>query len=152
GKFSPFKPPTVTAIISIMSMSSSTTREGKSPRILLVRLSAIGDVIHGMPIAAAIRRQFPQAFLAWAVQEKSAPLLEGHPAIDERIVLPRGWLRSPSNIWRVRQQLRKLDFDTAIDAQGLTKSAAAAWLSGARQRIGMDGRWGRELSRWLNNR
>jgi ADP-heptose:LPS heptosyltransferase len=48
--------------------------------------------------------------------------------------------------------LRTLGFDTAIDAQGLTKSAAVAWLSGARRRIGMDGRWGRELSRLLNNR
>jgi ADP-heptose:LPS heptosyltransferase len=44
-----------------------------------------------------------------------------------------------------------LAFDTAIDAQGLTKSAAVAWLSGAKRRIGMGGRWGREISRWLNN-
>ena len=42
-------------------------------------------------------------------------------------------------------------FDVAIDAQGLTKSAVAAWLSGARRRIGLGGRWGRELSPWLNN-
>ena len=125
--------------------------DGKSPRILLVRLSAIGDVIHGMPIAAAIRRHFPSAFLAWAVEERAAPLLEGHPAIDERIVLPRGWLRSPAKVWRLRRRLKSLALDTAIDAQGLTKSAAVAWLSGARRRIGMDGRWGRELSRWLNN-
>ncbi len=125
--------------------------DGKSPRILLVRLSAIGDVIHGMPIAAAIRRHYPRAFLAWAVEERAAPLLEGHPAVDERIVLPRGWLRSPAKVWRLRRQLKILNFDTAIDAQGLTKSAAVAWLSGARRRIGMGGRWGRELSRWLNN-
>ena len=125
--------------------------EGKPPRILLVRLSAIGDVIHGMPIAAAVRRHFPGAFLAWAVEERAAPLLEGHPAIDERIVLPRGWLRSPAKVFGLRRQLNRLAFDTAIDAQGLTKSAALARLSGARRRIGMGGRWGRELSRWLNN-
>src|SRR5580704_8472319 len=97
--------------------------EGKSPRILLVRLSAIGDVIHGMPIAAAVRRHFPRAFLAWAVEERAAPLLEGHPAIDERIVLPRGWLRSPAKVLQLRRRLKMLAFDTAIDAQGLTKSA-----------------------------
>ncbi len=125
--------------------------EGQSPRILLVRLSAIGDVIHGMPIAAAVRRHFPRAYLAWAVAERAAPLLEGHRTIDERIVLPRGWLRSPAKVLRLRRQLKSLAFDTAIDAQGLTKSAAVAWLSGARRRIGMGGRWGRELSRWLNN-
>jgi heptosyltransferase I len=123
----------------------------KSPRILLVRLSAIGDVIHGMPIAAALREHFPNAFLAWAVEERAADLLDGHPAIDQRIVLPRGWLRSPATVWRLRKQLKSLKFDTAIDAQGLTKSAVLAWLSGARRRIGMGGRWGRELSRWLNN-
>ena len=51
----------------------------------------------------------------------------------------------------MRKQLKDLAFDTAIDAQGLTKSAVVAWLSGAKRRIGMGGRWGREISRWLNN-
>ncbi len=108
-----------------------------------------------MPIAVALRKRFPRAFLAWAVEERAAELLEGHPAIGapawgSRIVLPRGWLRSPAAVWRLRKELRSRHFDTAIDAQGLTKSAAVAWLCGARRRIGMDGRWGRELSRWLN--
>ena len=123
----------------------------KSPRILLVRLSALGDVIHALPLACAVRQHFPQAFLAWAVEQRAGEVVAGHPAIDQRIVLPRGWLRSPAGVWRLRQQLRGLAFDTAIDAQGLTKSAVVAWLSGARRRIGMGGRWGREISRWLNN-
>ena len=123
----------------------------KSPRILLVRLSAIGDVIHAMPVACALRERFPQAYLAWAVEQRAGELIEGHPAIDQRIVLPRGWLRSPAGVWRLRKQLKDLAFDTAIDAQGLTKSAVVAWLSGAKRRIGMGGRWGREISRWLNN-
>ncbi|MGO9114586.1 MAG: glycosyltransferase family 9 protein [Thermoguttaceae bacterium] len=121
------------------------------PRILLVRLSAIGDVIHAMPVACALRARFPQAFLAWAVEQCAGELIEGHPAIDRRIVLARGWLRSPAGVWRLRKQLKDLAFDTAIDAQGLTKSAVVAWLSGAKRRIGMGGRWGREISRWLNN-
>jgi lipopolysaccharide heptosyltransferase I len=119
-------------------------------RFLIVRLSAIGDVIHGMPIACALRKRYPDAMLAWAVEQRAADVLEGHPALDHRIVLPRGWLRSPSTVWRLRRQLRSLRFDVAIDAQGLTKSAVAAWLSGARRRIGLGGRWGRELSPWLN--
>ena len=123
----------------------------RTPRILLVRLSAIGDVIHAMPAACALRERFPNAFLAWAVQQRAGELIEGHPAIDQRIVLPHGWLRSPAGVWQLRKQLKNLAFDTAIDAQGLTKSAAVAWLSGAKRRIGMGGRWGREISRWLNN-
>ena len=67
----------------------------QSPRILLVRLSAIGDVIHAMPVACALRERFPHAYLAWAVEQRAGELIEGHPAIDQRIVLPRGWLRSP---------------------------------------------------------
>ncbi len=123
----------------------------ESPRILLVRLSAIGDVIHAMPIACALREYFPHAFLAWVVEERAGELIKGHSAIDQRIVLPHGWLRSPAGVWQLRKQLQDLAFDTAIDAQGLTKSAAVAWLSGAKRRIGMGGRWGREFSRWLNN-
>jgi heptosyltransferase I len=123
----------------------------KSPRIIMVRLSAIGDVIHAMPVACALREHFPTGYLAWAVEDRAAELVEGHPAIDERIVVPRGWLRSPARAWQLRRQLKLVAFDTAIDIQGLSKSAALAWLSGAKQRIGMDGRWGREVSRWLNN-
>ena len=119
-------------------------------RLLIVRLSAIGDVIHGMPIACALRRRFPEAMLTWAVEQRAAELLDGHAALDHRIVLPRGWLRSPTTVWRLRRQLRELRFDVAIDAQGLTKSAVVAWLSGARRRIGLGGTWGRELSPWLN--
>ena len=102
----------------------------ESPRILLVRLSAIGDVIHAMPLACALRERFPHAYIAWAVEERAAELIEGHAAIDRRIVLPRGWLRRPGEVWRLWRGLKNLAFDTAIDAQGLTKSAVLAWLSG----------------------
>ena len=98
-----------------------------------------------------LAERFPQAFLAWAVEQRAGGLIEDHPAIDRRIVLPRGWLRRPVGVWRLQRQLKDLAFDTAIDAQGLTKSAVVAWLSGAKRRIGMGGRWGREISRWLNN-
>jgi lipopolysaccharide heptosyltransferase I len=120
-------------------------------RILIVRLSAIGDVLHGLPVANSLRDALPRAFLAWVVEDRCAELLRGHRALDELAVIPRGWLKSPANVWGVRRQLRQLRFDITIDLQGLTKSAAAAWLSGARRRIGFDGVDGRELSRWLNN-
>ena len=58
----------------------------KSPRILLVRLGALGDVIHAMPVACALREHFPKAFLAWAVEQRAGELIEGHPVIDRRIL------------------------------------------------------------------
>jgi ADP-heptose:LPS heptosyltransferase len=65
--------------------------------------------------------------------------------------LPHGWLRSPAKILQLRRRLRALSPSVAIDAQGLSKSAIAAWLSGAPKRIGMGGQWAREASPWLNN-
>ncbi|MGA2034578.1 MAG: glycosyltransferase family 9 protein [Thermoguttaceae bacterium] len=131
-------------------MASPKRIEERSPRILLVRLSAIGDVIHTMPLACALRARFPQAFLAWVAERPGADLLHGHEALDELVALPRGWLKSPRRVWQLRRQLRAWHFDVAIEAQGLTKTAVAAWLSGTRRRIGFGGRWGRELAPWLN--
>lgn len=120
-------------------------------KVLIVRLSAVGDVIHGLPVLNALRESFPKAFLAWLVEERAAPLLRGHKALDELITLPRGWLRSPMAVWRLRRRLQSLAPDVTIDVQGLTKSALAAWLSGAEWRIGFASPAGRELSCWLNN-
>lgn len=122
-----------------------------STRILICRLSAVGDVVHGLPVLCALREHYPTAFLAWVVEQGAADLLRGHPALDELIVVPRGWLRRPGQVWRLRQRLRALRFHLTIDLQGLTKSALAARLSGAPRRIGFGDEKGRELSRWLNN-
>ncbi len=120
-------------------------------RILITRLSAIGDCILTVPVLCALREHFPRAFLAWIVERPAAPLLEGHRDLDELIVVPRGWLKSANTVWKLRRRLRKVRFDVAIDPQSLTKSALLARLSGARRRIGFDGDDGRELSKWLNN-
>jgi len=121
------------------------------PRILIVRLSAIGDTIQTMPVACALRERFPQAFLAWAVESRAAALVRGHPALDELIELPRGWLKSPRGVWRLRRRLRAMRFDATVDVQSLTKSAVLAWLAGAPRRIGFGNPGGRELSQWFNN-
>jgi len=132
-------------------MTSSNAQIPKSPRILLVRLSAIGDVVQSMPMICALRDRFPSATLAWAVEEVPGQMLQGHDAIDELITLPRGWLKSPKTVLRLRRRLRDMRFDIAIDGQGLSKSAIAAWLSGAPRRIGFGDYWGREFSRLFNN-
>lgn len=125
--------------------------ETRPPRILIVRLSAIGDVIHGVPVLCALRQALPTAFLAWVVEGTMGDVLDSHPALDELVRVPRRWWKSPREVWRMRQRLRSFNFDIAIDLQCLTKSAITAWLSGAPRRIGKAGADGRELSRWFNN-
>jgi lipopolysaccharide heptosyltransferase I len=124
---------------------------GVGSRYLIVRLSAVGDCIVSMPIACALKRHDPQAFIAWVVEPLAAKLLRGHPCIDELIVVPRGWWKSPRELKQLRTKLRSLEIDTAIDVQSLTKSALVAWLSGAKRRIGLCRPWGRELSLVMNN-
>ena len=120
------------------------------PRILITRLSAIGDCIHTVPVVAALRRAFPNAFIAWATQSGPASLLEGLEGLDELIVLPKGWLKRWSSIRQVRAELQSHRFDIAIDPQSLTKSSLLGWLSGAKQRIGFAKGQGRELSPFLS--
>ncbi len=122
-----------------------------APRILICRLSAVGDCILTMPMLCALREQFPHAFLGWVVQPGSASLLENHPALDRLIVVDKRWLKSRQKIREVRRELRSFQFEIAIDPQSLSKSALLAWLSGAKQRLGFQSPRGRELSLWLNN-
>jgi lipopolysaccharide heptosyltransferase I len=123
----------------------------QGPRILIVRLSAMGDLIHSVPVLNALRGGMPGAFIGWVAEGRNADLLEGHPALDRLIRVPRHWLKSPQAVFALRRELRALRFDITLDLQSLTKSAVAAWLSGARRRIGFGGKLGRELSRLLNH-
>lgn len=134
-----------------MKLFTPDLRPVAAERILIVRLSALGDVIHGLPVLNALRETFPQAFIAWAVEGRPAELLAGHPALDRLIPLPRGWWKSLSQVNQLRRTLRSYRFDTTVDLQCLTKSAALARLSGAPRRLGAAGKNGRELSKWFNN-
>lgn len=121
------------------------------PRILIVRLSAIGDAVLTLPVLCALRRRFPDAFLAWVTEPGPARILRGHRALDELIELPKGWMKSVRNLREIRRRLRELRFDAVVDPQSLTKSALPAWLSGAKYRIGLARPFGRELAPLLNN-
>jgi ADP-heptose:LPS heptosyltransferase len=122
----------------------------REPRILITRLSAYGDCILTMPTACALRERFPRALLVWAAEPLALPTIQLHSCIDDVIPVPKRWLKSPRAIRRLRRQLRAWRFDLAIDPQSLTKSAALAWLSGAKRRIGFAAPRGREMAPWLN--
>lgn len=120
--------------------------------ILVVRLSALGDVALSTAVLEPLRRAYPDAHVAWLVQPEAAPLVAGNPALDEVIELPRHeWARSlrRGRILRVAREAARLvhrlhaaRFDLALDLQGLWKSAAWARLSGAPRRIGAGPREG----------
>ncbi len=131
-------------------MLNSVTDSGQS-RILICRLSHIGDCILTLPMLAALRKAKPHAWIAWATENPAPQLLSGHPDLNELITIPKGWLQRPSSILEVRKRLRGMRFDIAIDPQSLAKSALLAWISGARVRLGFRGQHGRELSTWFNN-
>ncbi len=81
---------------------------------VIVQLSAIGDVLHGVPAAVALKRAFPAARIGWAVEGRAADVLAGHPAIDHLFRLPRGWLTSPAAVVGLRRQLQGFRADVAI--------------------------------------
>jgi heptosyltransferase I len=122
-------------------------------RILIVRLSAIGDTVLSVPVLCALRDRYPQATIGWIVECTSAPLLRGHPDLNHLIEVPRGWLKSPRLISSTAYKMWRIGFDVSLDLQGLTKSAVTAWLSGAKRRLGFTKCEfeGRELSGWINN-
>ncbi|MEM8680330.1 MAG: glycosyltransferase family 9 protein [Planctomycetota bacterium] len=119
-------------------------------RILITRLSHIGDCVLTLPLACSLKAQFPRATIAWVTERPNEQLLQGHPAIDELVVLPKGWFRKWSTIRETRARLRALDCQVSIDPQGLTKSSVLGWLSGAPKRIGFESPHGRELSTMFN--
>lgn len=122
-------------------------------RILIVRLSAIGDSILSVPVLCALRKHYPGAKIAWITERASAQLLQGHPALDDLFVISKRTFKSVKELWKLRKRLQDWNPDTTIDLQGLTKSSLLAWLSGAKHRFGFnrDTFDGRELSTFLNN-
>ena len=116
-----------------------------------MRLSAIGDCVLTVPLVHALREQFPDAHLAWIVDERAAPLLDGLSGLDELLVIPRHWHRSLSSILGIRRALRQREFDITIDPQSLTKSGLLSLLSGAPRRVCFASPVGRELGPWLGN-
>ena len=94
--------------------------------ILVVRLGAMGDIIHSLPGAVSLKHSHPQAKLTWLVDPKWAPLLEGNGFVDRLVCFRR---QDPRSWSRTKQELRAEHYDLAVDFQGLAKSALLAHLA-----------------------
>ena len=114
-------------------------------RLLIVRLGALGDVVHAIPVAAALRRAFPSARIDWLVSAKHREILDLVPVIDRRLVInDRGDASGGASLLAAIRELRRSQYDVAIDLQGLIKSALLTRSSGAPRVIGFSSRYSRE--------
>lgn len=115
-------------------------------RVLIIRLSAIGDVVFASPLVAACSKRYPEAEIDWLAEGVVRPLLTELPGLNKVILWPR---QEWQDLWRekrlvalfravmaFRRKLHERKYDLVIDAQGLVKSAFLSWLTGSGQRIG----------------
>ncbi len=137
------------------------TTDPKTPvsSILLVRLSAVGDVLFGLPVLEALARAFPQARIDWLAEEKTRGILEGHPALDRVLVFPRktlsreirrpwSWPSALGRLFRHISLLRSRRYDLVLDLQGNMKSALQVLLARGKRKIGFQ-RGGSKEGAWL---
>jgi heptosyltransferase-1 len=130
-------------------LSYQSQRDDGQLRVLVVRLGAMGDVLHALPALAALRERLPYCYLGWVIEPRWAPLLRTHegatphtpamPLVDRvHAAHARGWARSPLSraSWRamrtLRSELQAEHYDLAIDLQGAVRSALIGRASGAR--------------------
>ncbi len=111
------------------------------PRFLVLRMSALGDIIHTLPAVCALRESFPKATIDWLVDQKWLSILEGNPCVNNVITMDRA---SWGSVIAGVRRIRKANYTAAIDFQSLYRSAILGWLSGAPQRLGFDANYSRE--------
>jgi heptosyltransferase I len=100
-----------------------TAGKPASRRILVVRLGAMGDIVHTLPAVAFLKQSHPNSHLTWLVEPRWAPLLEANPYVDRVVLLHR---HNFAGLVETRRELRATHYDFAVDFQGLLKSAMAA--------------------------
>lgn len=108
------------------------------PRYLIVRLGALGDILHALPVAAALRRARPDAAIDWIVDRRHRALVDMCPLVDEVVAVDGRRLRGNDGWLAARRRLRGARYDAALDVQGLLKSGVVARASGAREVVGFD--------------
>lgn len=120
--------------------------KGEAVNILIVKLSAIGDVIHTLPSLAGLRNLYPDAHITWVIEESSADLIKNHPYLDRVITSQRKrWMKDvkAGKMMKVLKEvqafiaeLRSRSYDLVIDFHGLFKSAVIVFLSKGKRKLG----------------
>ena len=138
------------------SAAENVTPDLSFKRVLVIRLSAIGDVVFASPLIDSIKRARPDAEVYWLAESTVAPLLAHHTGLKELLIWPREEWRElfrRGRLWKLsrevmsfRKKLRAHQFDLVLDVQGLLKSALLAWMTGAKTRIGFRSK---EPTGWL---
>ncbi|MDR4507718.1 MAG: lipopolysaccharide heptosyltransferase II [Candidatus Brocadiaceae bacterium] len=129
----------------------------KFENILIVRLGAMGDIVHVIPAVKNVRESYPSAHIAWLVEDKLKDLVDAIPGIDEVVVFPRKrWqahLKNPQKYFQMitelrafLKKLRQKRYDVALDFHGNFKSGLLSYLSRARYRIGFSRKFGKEFN------
>lgn len=133
-------------------------------KIAIVKLSSLGDVLHALPVAHALRRHFPEGHLTWIVEARELAILKGHPDLDSVVPVdtrlwrrliwrPAGAVEVGRKVSRLTERIRRARFDVAIDLQGLIKSGLLTAYTGAPLRIGFAfGRCREPLNALFTNR
>jgi heptosyltransferase-1 len=109
-------------------------------KILIIKPSSLGDIVHTLPAVAAIRDANPDADITWVINPEWAPLLRGNRDIDHVHIFPRGEFSgfgAPGRVLPRLRETRRLQPDVALDFQGLFRSALIAKISGAKKILGM---------------
>lgn len=125
----------------MITRSQNRLADLQPARVCIIKPSSLGDVIHCLPILAALRKRWPSTHLAWVVNRSFQGVLQGHADLDELIVYDRsGKGFDPSGVRAAAdlfQKLRRGGFDLSIDLQGLLRSALMTMATGARTRVGV---------------
>ena len=101
-------------------------------KILIVRLTALGDCLHTIPLAYALKKAFPNVVIGWAVSEKCKSVIENNPLIDKVHIIPK---KNKKEYFKAIKEIRKEKYTIAIDSQELLKSAMVSFLSGAKYKL-----------------
>src|SRR6184192_1380847 len=129
----------------IKNADFSGLQSAEFSRILLIKLSGLGDVAHTLPVLAKLRARYPRARIDWLITPEHAEIVRCHPALSNVVLFARRDFSKRGRKWRallaffdLLKQIRRAKYDLIIDMHGQVRSAFFALISGARVRIGFD--------------
>ncbi|HZR05926.1 MAG TPA: lipopolysaccharide heptosyltransferase II [Candidatus Udaeobacter sp.] len=131
--------------VQIKRSDTSELQSREFSRILLIKPSALGDVVHTLPVLVKLRARYPRARIDWLITPENAELVRHHPALSNVILFARRDFSKRGHRWRafrsffdLLKQIRLAKYDLVIDMHGQVRSAFFALISGARVRIGFE--------------